>query len=446
MSPEYVSLLSETVRQASFQDARNTLHDPILLGPPSLEFAPYAKTPGSRSRKDARQGTIDQDSDFIAFLESLTQPITKPAAVDSATDTDDKKKETVITTPLVQFIKDKKASKSKDGAASKSKHGRLDKESKQEKVQAKKVLQRGDKESALNPSDKKIREKASKDSSKASKQGAASNTKGTKPTITPSAPKEAPAPERKRERGNVAVATKILQRDLGLSTSGGRRRGKGGSTDIASPKNESARDSGPSVDAPKKDTAKQAKGASTANPAKVKDSAPSSRAEAAPTPAPHSSKSSKSKAKSPSTAKQAFLKHANPSQGVTEALLESAFTPFGAVTKVEIDKKKGFGYVDFAEPEGLRKAIAASPVLVAQSQVVVLERKENPGVEKSRKGREAFGAKAKAAPEAAGGNAGAEGTTGNNGSSRGSRGGRGSRNKGPKGGSGASGKTGGEAK
>ena len=100
---------------------------------------------------------------------------------------------------------------------------------------------------------------------------------------------------------------------------------------------------------------------------------------------------------------------------MTEALLQSAFTPFGAVTKVEIDKKKGFGYIDFAEPEALRKAIAASPVSVAQSQVVVLERKENPGVEKSRKGRESFTAnKAKVPAEAAGSASGAGSNVGSN--------------------------------
>ncbi|KAJ5357067.1 hypothetical protein N7517_011676 [Penicillium concentricum] len=447
VSTECVPSLSDAVRQASFQDARNTLHDPILLGPPSLEFAPYAKTPGSRSRKDARQGTIDQDSDFIAFLESLTQPIIRPAAMDSTVDGEDKKKEAVMTTPLVQFIKDKKASKSKDGSGSKSKHGRSDKESKQEKVQAKKLLQRGDKETAATSSDKKSKgEKTSKDSVKATKQGAAANAKGGKSSTTSSTAKDTTAaPERKRERGNVTVATKILQRDLGLTTSGGRRRGKGGSTDTTS-KSESSRDSAiPSTDQPKKETRPPKTASSTANTPKPKDGESSSRADAAAPPATLPVKSTKGgKAKHPSTAKQAFLKHANPSQGVTEALLESAFTPFGTVTKVEIDKKKGFGYVDFAEPEALRKAIAASPVSVAQSQVVVLERKENPGIEKSRKGREGFTAnKAKAPTEASGSASGAGGNVGGNaGSSRGSRGGRGSRNKGPKGSAGASEKTG----
>jgi regulator of nonsense transcripts 3 len=373
--------------------------------------------------------------------------------VDSAADGEDKKKESVMTTPLVQFIKDKKASKSKDGSGSKSKHGRPDKESKQEKVQAKKLLQRGDKEMAATSSDKKPKgEKTSKDSVKATKQAAAANAKGGKSsTVSNTAKDTTTSLERKRERGSITVATKILQRDLGLSTSGGRRRGKGGSTDTTSPKNDSSRDSAiPSADLPKKETTRPPKSASsTANTSKLKDSEPSSRPDAAAPPPTLPAKSNKGgKAKHPSTAKQAFLKHANPSQGVTEALLESAFTPFGAVTKVEIDKKKGFGYVDFAEPEALRKAIAASPVSVAQSQVVVLERKENPGIEKSRKGREGYATNKAKAPTEAAGSASAGGNAGGNaGSSRGSRGGRGSRNKGSKGNAGASEKAGGtEAK
>jgi regulator of nonsense transcripts 3 len=76
------------------------------------------------------------------------------------------------------------------------------------------------------------------------------------------------------------------------------------------------------------------------------------------------------------TGRQGFLKHANPSQGITEPLLEEALKVFGAVEKVEIDKRKGFAYVDFADSEGLKKAMAASPVKVAQGAVQVLERKE----------------------------------------------------------------------
>ena len=106
-------------------------------------------------------------------------------------------------------------------------------------------------------------------------------------------------------------------------------------------------------------------------------------------------------------------------------MLETAFSAFGAVAKAEIDKKKGFGYVDFAEPSGLQKAIAASPVTVAQSQVVVLERKMNPGGEK---GRSKGGGEPQQQQQQTGGGGGSNNSRG--GSSRGPRGGRGSKNKG----------------
>ncbi|KAJ6164644.1 hypothetical protein N7470_003316 [Penicillium chermesinum] len=444
VSSEQITPLSEQVRQASFHDARNTFHDPVLLGPPTLEFAPYAKTPGSRVRKDARQGTIDQDPDFIAFLESLTQPITKsaPAEADG-----NEKKDSVVTTPLVQFIKDKKASKAKDGGGSKSSKGRSDKEPK-EKVQAKKVLQRPNKEtSTAEPSEKKGKgEKNPKESAKASKQ-AASASKPGKANASNTA-KESGGQERKRERGNATGVNKILQRDLGVSPaggSGGRRRGKGDSNETDSP-NDSTRDSATATLAPdstKKD--QTTKGNKNAGPIKAKESESPQGPDSTPTsnPPAKTPKGTKGKSTAPPspTATQAFLKHANPSQGVTEALLQEAFGSFGAVSKVEIDKKKGFGYVDFAEPGGLQRAIAASPVAVAQSQVVVLERKANAAGEKSRKGRndpQASG-KAKAAPSDGTSPAPAASTTGS--SSRGPRG-RGSRNKGPKGGGSGGGNTG----
>src|SRR5699024_9164608 len=115
---DHIAPLSDKIRQTSFLDALNSVHDPVLLSPPSLEFAPYAKIPGNRVRRDARQGTIDQDPEFITFLESLTQPITKPSLTDSTTEGEEKK-DMATTTPLVQYIKDKKANKAKEQAATK---------------------------------------------------------------------------------------------------------------------------------------------------------------------------------------------------------------------------------------------------------------------------------------------------------------------------------------
>ena len=48
---------------------------------------------------------------------------------------------------------------------------------------------------------------------------------------------------------------------------------------------------------------------------------------------------------------------------------------FGTVTTVEIDRRKGFAYVDFADTDGLKKAMAANPISVAQGTVQVMQRK-----------------------------------------------------------------------
>ncbi|KAL4777091.1 Smg-4/UPF3 family-domain-containing protein [Aspergillus nidulans var. acristatus] len=411
VSSEHIAPLSDKVRSTSFLDARNTANDPVLLGPPNLEFAPYAKIPGSRVRKDARLGTIDQDPEFIQFLESLTQPITKPTLAETSAEGEDKK-ETVTTTPLVQYIKEKKANKAKE-AASKSSRQRSEREAKSEKVQSKKLLQRPDKEVSLasaEKTEKKSRsDKATKEAVKAASKQAANvaSKQAAKASAAQNASKDtaAAAPERKRERGNVAAVGKILQRDLGLAPSNNRRRGGRGTSGENEPKTDPAAASEASKKeistrspkgSPAQDTNTKTKRSSTPQPSETPQSQrsdTSTPAQATSTPrGPRAGRGKQSSAATPttptSTATQAFLKHANPSQGVTEPLLEAAFSPFGKVVKVEIDKKKGFGYVDFAEPEGLQKAISASPVTVAQSQVVVLERKGNPGAEKGRgKGR-----------------------------------------------------------
>lgn len=464
-SEQYIAPLAEKVGRTSFLDARNTTSDPVLLGPPSLEFAPFARVPGSRVRKDARQGTIDQDPEFIDFLESLTNPITKPTPVDAAPD-GEKKTEAVTTTPLVQYIKEKKASKAKEGGSStkSSKHGRSEKESKPEKVQAKKLLQRPDKEAppTMSSTDKKAKnEKATKEAVKIANRQAANVTAKTAKTAPTPASKEpatsTPAPERKRERGNISAAAKILQRDLGLAPPSNRRRaGKSTttSTDTDTSKTEASQEPvsrpGPTKQPTAAKSSRESKETAAAQKGvneKSSTSAPSLPTAVSSTAGPAAaagkpSKPTKSKQSAPSASTQAFLKHANPSQGVTEPLLEAAFTPFGRITKVEIDKKKGFGYIDFAEPEGLQKAIAASPVSVAQSQVVVLERKTNPSTEKSRgKGRNEQQSPSNRGKSGGGRGAGGGGGEGTQSTSRGPRGSRGgSKNKaGNKGGGNAGG-------
>src|ERR1700709_2349147 len=100
--------LSDAVRRANFEDALNTFTSPSLIGPPTAEFAPYVRIPGGRRRVDARSGTIDQDPEFMAFLEGLANPTTsKEVNTESLIDGVSTKAEKVTTTPLVQYLKDK---------------------------------------------------------------------------------------------------------------------------------------------------------------------------------------------------------------------------------------------------------------------------------------------------------------------------------------------------
>jgi regulator of nonsense transcripts 3 len=363
----------------------------------------------------------------VAFLERLTNPITKPTA---PTDSEPEKPvdEEVTITPLVQFLKEKKASKAKESASAKSnKRGGKEKDSKAEKVETKKLLRKSDREGATDSTraspEKKSNsakiEEATKEAVKAArKQISASLAKqatGKEGRQTPEV--TASTSERRRERGDVRAAAMILQRDLVLAPSGGRRRGKAGAAASTTKENEPGNAKEVKAEtvtsAPATPTASNApKGNSKSNRETTsKATGPPNKAKA-PTPAPptpstpstipdsnttvpavadglpststnKASRAAKQAKPKPSpiissAATQAFLKHANPSQGVTEELLDAAFNVFGKVLRVEIDKKKGFGYIDFAQAEGLQKAIAASPVTVAQSQVVVLERKNPP--------------------------------------------------------------------
>ncbi len=450
LKQEFVTQLGDQVRAANFHDAAKSWQDPALVGPPALEFAPYPKMPGGRRRNDNRQGTIDQDQDFKDFLESLTNPITKPAAPEGEQSKDVK----VKTTPLIEALREKKANKEKPN--SKSRHGRGDKDDVTDRTE-KKILAKPGKENAPSAGDKS-RRSGKADKAQATKEAVkilnkeASSAKNTnaaadKASVTP-------APERKR--GNVALAKSMLQRDLGVGPGPAPNRRRGTKREVAAadppaqvkevPTEQKAKDvpapqhvaspGDKSAQASQKkerptraerrafkaslaDTTNakaapneakpQAQGKPSANsapqilkkpqsaqtpttpkgpavsrapptepaasrttpgPAKAQTPAPASPATAASAPKPAASRPVPD-----ATSKQAFLKHANPSQGITEPLIEEALKVFGALEKVEIDKRKGFAYVDFAEPEGLQKAMAASPIKIAQGAVQVLERK-----------------------------------------------------------------------
>ncbi|KAL2880541.1 hypothetical protein SGCOL_004263 [Colletotrichum sp. CLE4] len=459
---ESLNALSNLIQAKSWEDAKMTSNSASLVGPPVLEFAIYNKVPSSKKRTDPRQGTIDQDPEFMAFLQSLTNPeIDKDNESNENKDVEETKPETkVTTTPLIEFLKEKKANKQKEAAAAKSaKQARQDSSTKgKSSASTADDLKKGKKDtkgerSAEKPKEtvKILTKKATADVVKAAETVASQITQASS-----SSSQDQP----KSRRAGIAAAARILQRDLGISPGSAHRRArldaakaeadsKGTSSkEIAHPAVEAPVAIPPPVTAPapassaasqtsernatptapksgrsrrggggKNASANEPKGksieasvsSSAPPPAKapvillkkkdeeknkekaVKADKEASSSNSQPAAPPANTKSNaptgpkasgkggnakKSTAAVTAGVTRGFVKHANPSQGVTEALLKQAMEVFGTVTFVEIDKRKGFAYVDFSDHDGLVKAVAASPIQVAQGTVQVLERKE----------------------------------------------------------------------
>ncbi|KAI9803447.1 MAG: hypothetical protein M1833_000966 [Piccolia ochrophora] len=425
----HLKSFSDRVRQTPFHDSKGTWNLSSLPGPPSVEFSPYGRIPTNKRRNDARQGTIDQDPEFIAFLESLTNPVPNKAVMGDESADAMSKKEKITTTPLVQFLKEKKATKGKEttSPAKASKHSRTEpKDSRTARIVEKKSPSKISKES-IQESRRAGKESKPEDTPKEAvrvlNRESTANSKKAKPTQTQSSassveassskPKAAgagpsPVPERRRERGNASAAAKILQRDLGLGPGTSRRAvarretGENGKDVTGAPANKhptkvtvgedskvanQSPDTRPNQAALSDPSAKAAANGTTgrkpSKPASTSSGPPAllKRESSAPQPPSGPASSRANTTTSHKVARsgiQAFLKHANPSQGITEPLLKTALEAFGAVTKVEIDKKKGFAYVDFTDADGLRNAIQAGPVKVAEGSVVVLEMRPKP--------------------------------------------------------------------
>lgn len=432
---------SDLVRQSNFEDVQNTFTNSCLIGPPVVEFAPYNRVPTGKSRVDARAGTIDQDAEFMAFLEGLANPVTsKEVGVDGEIGAG--KQEKVTTTPLVQFLKDKKASRNKEAALKASK--KLDPKGKPavlptptedvkrkitKDVKPERAVERAAKEAV-----KILNREAAKSTSSSGPSSAGSSSIAQSATATPKLDiSKVPI----RQRNAVTAAhIRMLQRDLGFSPAQAHRQVKRDAADSQKAERAAAVEKAaiatrdvpttvaqapPTSTAPKVNAAhpnsrrSRAKGANEQDANRNSGNASSSRPTAsqtapsgpstpiillrkpeaaAPAPTPPALATQPSKpapvvlarksqaAPVPSDgATQAFVKHANPSQGVTEALLKEAMEKFGGVSHVEIDRRKGFAYVNFVDTDGLKKAMAANPISVGQGTVQVLQRKGGPPVQ-----------------------------------------------------------------
>ncbi|KAK4544981.1 hypothetical protein LTR36_003886 [Oleoguttula mirabilis] len=379
-----------------FHDKAGTHKNPDLKHlPPTLGFAPNQRTSlQARQRADNRQGTIDQDPEFIAFLEAETQPVAKASAVEPAEKTE---KVGIKSTPLIDDLREKKANKAK-AAAPKADVKKDDGKKGHARSTSKDVVV--DKTVGKAGLQTKI-EQAAKDAAKVlTKQAAAKATaqqqQPSAKAASPARPKKAaqsprqqnatpvqpvggavsttttapsgPAPNRtptgQRQRANAEGIKKMLQKDLGI-------RPKPAAAAQATAKTPQAAAPTP----PSSAAATQAQTSTAASTAPKANAAPKPTSSSAPT----------------ISATKAYLKHANPSQGMTEMLILRSLSEYGECTNVTIDPRKGTAIAVFKDSEGLKKAMDAKRVPVANGAVEVLEFREvGPRVGGPTRGRGGF--------------------------------------------------------
>ncbi|KAF1821555.1 uncharacterized protein K489DRAFT_381550 [Dissoconium aciculare CBS 342.82] len=410
----YIHLTSEALvkdfearfLQVVFHDKAGTHKSPDLRHlPPTLGFAPNQRMAlNVKTRADTRQGTIDQDPEFIRFLEAETQPISKPAALDTVGAEKEKVERVGATsTPLIEAIREKKANKAKAAAAKEEKRdGKSHAKAESKEVP---VVEKPSKEARSAAPPQKI-ETAAKEPAKAvnkhvagkqqqqqqrpaspqqpaSTKGqpspakskrSAPNAKGQGAAATQPAASSAasttsttataqttssttPAAPRQRQKGNPEGLKKLFQKDLGIK-----------------PKPVAAvKETTPAAPKPKPDTPTTA---STATKAKESAHPPASKAQSNSKASAAAKSENQSAASASSSSHKAYLKHANPSQGMTEILIQQALSQFGDVVSVTIDPRKGTAIALFMDAQGLQKAREAKRVTVASGNVEVHEFKD----------------------------------------------------------------------
>jgi regulator of nonsense transcripts 3 len=149
----------------------------------------------------------------------------------------------------------------------------------------------------------------------------------------------------------------MFQKDLGIKPT------------PSTPTKEAASQSSPSVQAT------PSKASATPSKASVSQAAPSAEKATTAGKTPNPPKQDPQHTQTISTTK-AYLKHANPSQGMTDVLIQQALSQFGDVTNVTIDSRKGTAIAVFKDGQGLQKARDAKKVSVANGTVEIHEFKD----------------------------------------------------------------------
>lgn len=365
---------------------------------PTLGFAMNQRVPlaqgRQRPRADNRQGTIDQDAEYMAFLEAETQPIPKAAAIDSAGAGGEKKDEDggkVKSTPLIEDLRERKANKAKAAASkaekaerkgkgdgkgqqadegnAKAAGGKKGEKGKQQEQNAKEGGKGGNKQGGKQAQNAAAATAASSNASQKAAQtpakgkrgagqqnakAAANNAAAAQPQQQQQQQQNPPANQAgqrgqaQRQRGNNAEGIKkMLQKDLGIRPKA--TAAAAGNQQSGGPGEKAANDT---------NNNKQP-------PTQPKNSSP----------APQSNKQQQNQQNQQQSTgpPKAYLKHANPSQGMTEILIQQALAQFGEMNNVTIDPRKGTAIAVFKTQEGLKKAVEAKKVPVAKGAVEVIE-------------------------------------------------------------------------
>lgn len=371
-----------------FHDKAGTYKNQELKNlPPTLGYAPNQRIPLANKQKiDNRQGTIDQDPEFIAFLEAETQPIPKATALDAVGLSKDEAKVEVKSTPLLDDLREKKANKAKAAASKAERKAASRAEQKEQQPTTSKATAKSTTTAEVKKAEQVVQEvkvgkqQAAIKQTQAAAQSPSIQQKTTTPAkkkrekppsaqlspkpavdvpATPAASTQSPAGPQKmsavqRAKRDTEGIKKMLQKDLGIK-----------------PKNANVPTSSAKSKAGVSSTTSNTSTTPQTNVQPQPTSAKQAPNETAKTPVVQTSTSGS--APSPAPTLKAFLKHANPSQGMTEELIKQALSQYGDINSVNIDSRKGTAIAAFASEQALQKAIQARKVSVANGAIEVLE-------------------------------------------------------------------------
>ncbi|GMJ14236.1 hypothetical protein like AT1G33980 [Hibiscus trionum] len=94
-----------------------------------VEYAPSQRVPKSSTKKDGREGTIFKDPDYLEFLKLIAKPVENLPSAEIQLERKEAElsgapKESPVVTPLMEFVRQKRAAKSSQGSITIRKVGR----------------------------------------------------------------------------------------------------------------------------------------------------------------------------------------------------------------------------------------------------------------------------------------------------------------------------------